>query len=352
MPSMSPTLALIAAAAPSKKKFLGKRLKSMLTVVVVAILTACGGGGGGGSGSGGGTQQGTSGSVIFVADANSLSIGSSSNGNPAVGATTLDRLILGSSTGIVGAISGLAFDSSGNHLYVANGNSVLVFDNADTASGNLSPSHTIVTPAAGAGVGIFRGIGLDAANDRLYIPDSILGKVRIYTGASKVSGNPSFTTLASSEGLAAIDNVALDLTRDIAYVSYGASGLGPVIEAVDSAKSGGTTFRLLQLPSGSYFDAGVFADSSHDRLYVSDTAGSIYVFENAISGSIVPTRKITLPDSVRTKLAMDVANNRLYAVGSTALYIIDNAATAIGSVTAKKVTISGANAMEAVAYRQ
>ena len=137
-------------------------------------------------------------------------------------------------------------------------------------------------------------------------------------------------------------------------MSYGASGLGPVIEAVDSAKSGGTTFRLLQLPSGSYFDAGVFADSSHDRLYVSDTAGSIYVFENAsaISGSIVPTRKITLPDSVRTKLAMDVANNRLYAVGSTALYIIDNAATAIGSVTAKKVTISGANAMEAVAYRQ
>ena len=192
MPSMSPTLALIAAAAPSKKKFLGKRLKSMLTVVVVATLTACGGGGG--SGSGGGTQQGTSGSVIFVADANSLSIGSSSNGNPAVGATTFDRLISGSSTGIVGAISGLAFDSSGNHLYVANGNSVLVFDNADTATGNVSPSHTIVTPAAGAGVGIFRGIGLDAANDRLYVPDSILGKVRIYTGASKVSGNPSFTT--------------------------------------------------------------------------------------------------------------------------------------------------------------
>jgi hypothetical protein len=322
--------------------FIAVIAKAFLITATAAALQSCGGGGESSS-------SGANLSRIFVGDGLTTSIGTAINANPAVGVAGIDRLIAGPNTGLVPAMSGFALDAGNDRLYVANGSTIRVFNNAGTASGNVSPARVISTgPVGSAGLAIFSGLFLDTANDLLYVPDVLSHTVRMYRQASTANGEAPHTSLSSFD---LVQGVAVDVARDIAYVLDSKSL--PVVQAISNAKSGGGGTRTIVLPVFSRFGCGILVDSASDTLYVSSDNGNIDIFNNASTqpGTGAPTKQIKLPDAVATKLALDTGNNRLYALGRNALYIIDNASAAIEIVPAKKVTITNATSMTAIAVR-
>ena len=157
---------------------------SLLSVLLG--LAGCGGGGGGGSS--------TPPSKVFVSDGANHAIGSLVNANPSPGTFAVDRIIIGSSTGLGTAggtpsystLPSIALDAAGDRLYVSTQTNVRVFDQAGTASGNVAPARTIssmVTKGAVLSSVNFFSLFLDTANNRLYVADAD-GYLFVFDGAS------------------------------------------------------------------------------------------------------------------------------------------------------------------------
>ncbi len=96
------------------------------------------------------------------------------------------RTISGALT-TLSAPAALWLDKASDRLYVANANlgTVLVFDGASTATGNIAPTRTITTGSEPY------GLWLDAATDRLYVSDFSLNRIQVFDGASTLSGTPT-----------------------------------------------------------------------------------------------------------------------------------------------------------------
>ena len=114
-----------------------------------------------------------------------------------------------------------------------------------------------------------------------------------------------------------------------------------------------TPNRSITLTTSTYGTMGLFVDVAHDRLFVADSSGDVFVIENAHSKSGGPTsppdRVVILPSPV-TRLAVDTVNDRLYAAGGTsALYIVPGVSTASGSISATAVLPSATGNFTAVA---
>src|SRR5262249_52039597 len=118
-------------------------------------------------------------------------------------------------------------------LYAANSgnNSIIVFNNASAATGNIAPSRTITD--AGAPLGSPGGVALDATRNLLYV-----GKL----GSVMIVENPS-----------AMQNVPITQTIDVS-------------------------------PSTLIFPFAVAVDSTRDRLYAA-SLHSILIYDNASSSS-------------------------------------------------------------------
>jgi len=82
-------------------------------------------------------------------------------------------------------------------------------------------------------------------------------------------------------------------------------------------------------------------DRYRNMIYVSDTdTNNIIVYHNAktATGNIAPDRTITISGSSGINgIAMDTTHNRLYVSGSGSVYIINNASTKNGTITADAV---------------
>ncbi len=108
------------------------------------------------------------------------------------GAQPPDRHIFGDSTGLKQP-HGCWLDESRDMLYVANafGGNILVYENADSADGNIVPDRTIAHDSLGAPVFVY----LDEMVDRLFVCAMPLGpgtkpQVLIYNNASTLNGTP------------------------------------------------------------------------------------------------------------------------------------------------------------------
>ena len=106
-------------------------------------------------------------------------------------------------------------------LYVmdSNSNTLLRFDNAFTANGNVHPAATIVGTNT-----TFNSPGfmtLDTANDWLYIADTGDLSVVIYDGISTKNGNvaPSRIIAGAATNLLSPTDVSLDKVRNLLYVA-------------------------------------------------------------------------------------------------------------------------------------
>jgi DNA-binding beta-propeller fold protein YncE len=253
-----------------------------------------------------------------------------------------------------------AFPPGDGNLYVANGGtgSLLSFDNALTAEGNLPPSRHFPETLAGP-----TGLSLDQTTDTLYVTNTDLNAVLIYENASVLEppvGSASATRVISGPqtGLRRPHAVAYDAARQRLYVSN--EGNSSIV--VFQPGCSGTTLlngdlvpcNVISGPSTLLASPGALAfDPVRDILYVSNRGtNAILIYENAsqssTQGDLPPTRSILLT-APPAGLFIDSANDRLYAVqgsgeGQAAILVYANASTRSGQ-TSPDWTLTGPNTL-------
>ena len=315
-------------------------------------LAACGGGGGYGGGGGNMPVSGAAPSKLFGADSPHMAIGSLANPNPGAGTIPVDRIIAGPYyTSLSNNIGSLALDPALDYLYVGNGTSIRVFYSASMANGDVSPLRAI------SGIGNTGSLFLDAVNNRLYVGDDVNG-VKVFNGASMASGAlaPNRTITGDFGATFAIHGVAVDTTvKNILYVSNtnhtSSSDQISVFDGAGTVNGSNPPSRTIT-PNPASGVGGIFLDAANDRLYVASgsSASNVMVFDTAstANGSITPARTMTFPAAI-TSVVVDTVNDRLYAVSLGAIYILNGASAASGSVTATAIFPPAGGSFTAVA---
>lgn len=316
-------------------------------------VAACGGGGDSAA------PPPTPPSKAFAAVPPQLAIGSVVNPDPGAGALPIDRIITGPNTGLVNNnLTCLFLDAANDRLYVGNGTRILVFNNASTASGNVSPARTVT------GLNQVNSLFLDDA-DRLYVGDAAQG-VKVFDGASSLNGAAPTSTRSlpqSSFGtLAEVFGVAVDTGRDVLYVSATSIDANSTnhINVFDpaSAANGTITPKRKTIPTISNVIQpvrGLSLDAGRDRLYVAgDYLYQVMVFDAAhlADGAMSPTQVIGFPNQYGTisNVFVDATNDRLYAVSFNAIYIVEGASKLTsGAANAKAALGPGGGGFSAVA---
>lgn len=334
-------------------------------LMIVSVAAGCGGGGGDG-GSTPPPPPATSPSKIFVGDSGiEPAIGSSPNSNPSPGPVVVERVINGPNTMLSSALVDFAIDVARDRLYVADLRSILVFDNISTADGDIAPSRVVFTCCGG--VGNYVGIYLDTANDRLYAAANVNlvgGQViHVFDNVSSLSNSAPTRTIAVNPTV--LMDVAVDATRDILYV-YGRGAVSTLTEIAifDGASMlSGSATQNRTIAIGESFSTGpavgMFIDPANNRLYAPRSGpGQVMVFDNAslkngdVSTTAAPERTINLPLPALTNITVELTANRLYAVDTNGLNIIDNASTVSGTPpVVVRVLAPGGSTFKAVATK-
>lgn len=232
---------------------------------------------------------------LFVANSGASSILIFDPASTAAGNIAPARTISGAST-LLSVPHDLAIDPVNNLLYVADGTQILVFQSASTANGNVPPVHNI-------GLGFAVGaIVLDVANNRLYVADTSGNTIERLEGASLQDGTAVVTASigGADTGLARPQGLVLDATGRLIVAN--AAGPTITIYATPATASGDT------LPSATISGAGtqlrgpdqIVLDptTNNGELYVADNLlGGILVFSQiettAGTGNVPPTRNIS-----------------------------------------------------------
>lgn len=178
-------------------------------------------------------------------------------------------------------------------LYVSNGsaNSIVRFDQAFTASGNIVPGATISGAATTLNAPEY--IFLDTAADRLFVANNGGISILIFDNISTKNGNaaPERTISGSLTTLFSPSDVSVDRTRDLLYVADGTN-----IQVFASASTATGNIAPARTLSPGFSTLAVFIDGGNDRLFVADPAGnSIAVYDNAstlTSGAITASRTV------------------------------------------------------------
>lgn len=323
--------------------FLSRQMTRPTGFVVVLFLgllalAGCGGGGDGGDVT---LVSGTSRSQLYLSGNGSDELLSYGNANSVSGSAVPDRVVSGGSTALNGP-RGIAVDMARNRIYVANtaDNSILVFNNARTVTGDTVPSRTIAgaTTTLNGPSALF----LDLFHDRLYVANTGANAVVVFNNVSTASGDvaPTRTLAGVGTTLNAPHGVFVDVTRDKLYVSNGDGKILVFNSASDVAGSippgatlsGGLT--MLSDPSG------IFVDALSDRLYVANSgADTVLVFNAAsrASGDVGPSRTISGPVSKLNQpraVFIDIGTDRLYVAnaGGDEILVFNNAGVINGAV--------------------
>ncbi len=165
--------------------------------------------------------------------------------------------------------------SATGKLYVSNAgaNSILRFDNAFTASGNVVPAATISGVATTLNW-LRHFMTLDAAADRLYVANRDDVSILIFDNISTKNGNvaPPGHIAGAATTFAAPTDVALDKGRDLLYVADGTDIL--VFDSA-STRNGNVAPSRHTIGTGLTVSA-IFIDGTNDRLFVADQAGECH----------------------------------------------------------------------------
>ena len=138
---------------------------------------------------------------LYVANFNDASIDIFDNASTLNGNVAPSRTLSGSNTTFVDPIA-LWLDNSSDQLYASDYSkgAVDVFDNASTVNGNIAPSRIIA--GTNTTLGFPWTLWLDSANNRLYVSTSIGNSVLVFDGADTINGNvaPSRTIAGANTG--------------------------------------------------------------------------------------------------------------------------------------------------------
>jgi hypothetical protein len=243
-----------------------------------------------------------------------------------------------------------------NRLYVSNQNtnSIAVFSSGLSATGNVAPSATIV-----GGATTFNGpeyMAFDSAHDRLFVANTgsvtVLGTILIFDSASIATGNvaPTRTIGGPVSGLISPSDVAYDATNDRLYVLDVTDIL--VYNNISSAAVTGDRAPDRDILIAPNLTA-ICIDVLHDRFYGADAGGNaVQILDNVstLNGPVGVSRTL---GGAATKLsspfgvALDPAGNLVVSNsgggGSITVYSAASVATGTSPLNVAPVsTISGA----------
>ena len=233
-------------------------------------------------------------------------------------------------------------------IYVASpNNSILRFDNAFTASGNIGPAATITGALTTLAKPEY--IFLDAAADRLYVANNTDADILVFEAVSTKTGNVAPTRTISSANLSIPTDVQVDTTKDLLYVAD-----GPDIFVFSSASTINGASTPLHDMILTFSPKAIFVDAGNDRLYAADqTNSSISVFDNAstLDGAQAPPRTVTGAQTGLGKpsgVQVDSSGRLVVSnVQPASITIYNGAATANGNI-APSATISGSGTLFSV----
>jgi hypothetical protein len=314
------------------------------------LIAACGGGGDGASSPVFGTQ-----SKVFAADEVNGAVGSTENANPAPGsAVAITKIITGSNTQLpktasclsAGCLPSLALDSGRDQLYVSTNTSILVFNNAGTATGNVAPSRLL----GNLGTGPNRYLALNTASDILYvsIPSGTILRLDGASTAGSITGASRTLTLTPFNIAGdTITDMALDATRDVLYVALSRGGAGRV-GIVPNISQQTTTATITAEIAVSATTPSITIDGPRNVLYVSGLQlAQVLVFDSAstlLGPAPLPNRTIAMPAvATQYRLFVETTNDRLYAAAGNRVVILNGASTATTSVGAAVAQLSTIN---------
>jgi DNA-binding beta-propeller fold protein YncE len=236
---------------------------------------------------------------MYVANTSADAILVFNSARSATGNIAPNRTIAGAATTLSGP-SALFFDVFNDRLYVANtdANAILVFDNASTANGNVAPSRTLTGAATtlNAPYGVF----VDITRNKLYVINSGVDSILVFNNAATVSGNtaPSRTISGAATTMSGPSGGALDMLQDRLYVANTGSNSILVFNAISVADGNLAPNRTIAgVLTGLNQPRDLYLDLAGDRLYVANAVGnSILMFDGAssVTGATAPDRTLSL----------------------------------------------------------
>jgi len=230
-------------------------------------------------------------------------------------------------------------------LYVTSGsqNSVVRFDNAFTANGDVAPAGNVSGTSTGLSFPVY--LTLDSTADRLFVTSRGNASIAVFDQASTKTGNvaPDRVISGVATSLGTPTDVALDKSRDLLYV---ADDLDVFVFSAASTASGNVAVsRDIQV---GFVVSAVCVDATADRLFVADTSGNtinVYDAASTLNGVVTPTRQISGAATGLghpASLQIDGSGRLIVSNTSTASITVYNAASATGNV-APSASISGSN---------
>lgn len=231
-------------------------------------------------------------------------------------------------------------------LYVTNdtANSIVRFDNAFTATGNVTPAAVI--SGASTQLSNPQYMFLDASADRLYVANAGGSNILIFETASTKTGNVAPTRFINSTSLSAPSDLSLDKGRDLLYVA----DTNTILEFNPASTVTGTIVPVRILNPG-FTPGAILIDAANDRLFVANPlANTINVYDAASalpSGGIVPNRQLAGTNTGLGQpfgLQVDSAGRLIVSnvAPSPGITVYSNAAGTTGNVS-PVATIAGTN---------
>ena len=235
---------------------------------------------------------------LYVADYNASSILVFNNASTINGNAAPARVISGAATTLNAPYSVL-YDAGSDSLYVPDcvTNSVLIFNSASTINGNVAPSRSI--SGASTTLACPLTVWYDATSDQLYVSNYDGQSVSVFSNASTATGNvaPSRTITGGNTTLSGPFPLWLDPISDQLYVGNYDSSSILVFNNASTADGNIAPSRTISGASTTLSELwGLFLDAANNRLYVMDPgAAGVLVFNSAstINGNVTPDRTIT-----------------------------------------------------------
>ncbi len=235
-------------------------------------------------------------------------------------------------------------------LYVSNtaSNTILRFDQAFIASGNVAPAVTIAGSSTQLNAPAY--IFLDTAADRLYVANNGDFSILVFDNISTKSGNaaPDRVITGTATSLVSPTDVSLDTGRNLLYVADDTQ-----IEVFGSASTANGAATPLKTFTPGFRASAVFIDGANDRLYAADQVGNaIDIYDSAstlASGNITASRTLGSPTATNTHLGapagiqVDGAGRLVVSNGSAKSITIYNSAATVTGDVAPSAEIVGSN---------
>lgn len=207
--------------------------------------------------------------------------------------------------------AGLFSDAGRDRLYVSNSetlscgtnpcNAILVFNNASTFTDGTAPSQTFTDTALDQP----QGLTLHPVSQRLYVANTGGNSVLIYNQADTLSGTVAADVILT--GFSKPSDVALDPQRNILYVLDQTAKKIFVFEGASGLTGGESATRIIAGDDGSGNNAwvnpsAIYLDADNDLLYLADPgANSVSIFTNASKAEGQAAKKTFLGDKTSLK---------------------------------------------------